>query len=197
VQHRPELERFLLTAVGRDVDSVLDLGCGVGRTGFLLWENEIGRTRVGAELDPEYVERARSLGVYDRVDELDVTNGLGAFEDDSFDAVLCVQLLTVLDKSDGRRLLAEAERVARKRVVAVVELRKELRTRDRPNENDRSLWTLSDLHELGYRTQPFSSRAASGLAGGRKFMLTFYGGTLVSQVFPRFAGEAIAVKELG
>ena len=50
MQHNPELERWILAELPRDTESVLDLGCGVGRTGFLLWEQEIGAERVGVEL---------------------------------------------------------------------------------------------------------------------------------------------------
>ena len=40
MQHSPELERWILAELPADTESVLDLGCGVGRTGFLLWEQE-------------------------------------------------------------------------------------------------------------------------------------------------------------
>lgn len=196
MQHRPELERWILAELPRDAGSALDLGCGVGRTGFLLWEEGIGTERVGLELSPEYAARARELGVYDRVDEADLSQGLPQFEDGAFDIVLCIDVLPQLEKNAGRRLVRECERVARRRVVMLVPLRKQPRARAAPTESDRSTWTLRDLHELGYRTTPFGSKHTAGVYGGRRFLLAFYGGTLVSQLFSRFAGEAVAAKDV-
>ena len=127
VQHSPELERWILAELPRDTASVLDLGCGVGRTGFLLWEEGIGTERVGVELSPEYAARARGLGVYDRVDEADLSHGLSQFEDGAFDVVLCIDVLPHLEKSAGLRLVRECERVARRRVVLLVPIRKQPR----------------------------------------------------------------------
>ena len=197
MQHSPELERWILAEVPQDTESVLDLGCGVGRTGFLLWEQGIGAERVGVELSAEYAERARQLGVYDRVDEADLSQGLSQFEDGSFDVVLCIDVLAQLEKAAGLRLVQDCERVARRRVVLLVPLLEEPRARSAATESDRSTWTLRDLRELGYETKPFGSKRAAGVYGGRRFLLAFYLGTLVSQVFPRFAGEAIAVKDVG
>ena len=196
MQHRAELDRWIAAELPRDTDSVLDLGCGVGRTGFLLWEEGIGTMRVGLELSPDYAERARGLGVYDRVDEADLSEGLTQFEDGAFDVVLCIDVLPQLEKAAGRKLVRECERVARRRVVMLVPLRKQRRARAAPTESDRSTWTLADLHELGYETKPFGSKRTAGVYGGRRFLLAFYGGTLLSQLVPRFAGEAIAVKDV-
>lgn len=79
----------------------------------------------------------------------------------------------------------------------LVPLRKQPRARAAPTESDRSTWTLSDLHELGYETKPFGSKHTASVYGGRRFLLAFYAGTLVSQLFSRFAGEAVAAKDVG
>jgi SAM-dependent methyltransferase len=197
MQHRPELERWIVAELPRDTQSILDLGCGVGRTGFLLWEEGIGRERVGLELSPDYAARARGLGVYDRVDEADLSDGLGQFEDGAFDVVLCIDVLPHLEKDAGRRLVQECERVARRRVVMLIPLRKQPRARAAPTESDRSTWTLGDLHQLGYDTKQFGSKYTAGVYGGRRFLLAFYVGTLISQLFPSFAGEVVAAKSVG
>jgi SAM-dependent methyltransferase len=197
MQHNPELERWILAELPPATESVLDVGCGVGRTGFLLWEQKIGTERVGIELSPEYVERARELGVYARVDQADLSQGLSQFEDGAFDVVLCIDVLAQLEKEAGLRLVQECERVARRRVVLLVPLLDEPRARSAATESDRSTWTLGDLRELGYETKPFGSKRAAGVYGGRRFLLAFYLGTLVSQLFPRLAGEAIAAKDVG
>jgi SAM-dependent methyltransferase len=197
VQHRPELERWILAELPRDAESVLDLGCGVGRTGFLLWEQGIGTERVGIELSPDYVARARELGVYDRVEQADLSEGLGSYGDDSFDVVLCIDVLATLEKEAAVRLIRESERVARKRVVLLVALHKRPRKRATTTETDRSTWSLREVASLGYDVKPFGSRWASGVYGGRRFLLTFYAGTLASQLLPRLAGEVVATKDVG
>ena len=98
--------------------------------------------------------------------------------------MLCVDVLAQLEKAAGLRLVQECERVARRRVVLLVPLLDEPRARSAATESDLSTWTIGDLRELGYETKPFGSKRAAGVYGGRRFLLTFYLGTLVSQLFP-------------
>lgn len=196
MQHRPELDRWILQAIGSRARSVLDLGCGVGRTGYLLWENQLAPRRVGVEIDRGYRERALELGVYERVEHADLSRGIPE-PDKSFDVVVCAQLLAHLERRDGERLLDECARVAVDRVVVTAQVgAPPLRSRSNPNESDCSQWTSDDFRQRGYRVQGFGSRASRNVHGGRRFLYGFYVGTLLAQISPRYAEEVLAVRAL-
>jgi SAM-dependent methyltransferase len=89
--------------------SVLDLGCGVGGYSRALADRGL---EVGAlDVLPEYVERARSIGV-----DADVYDGERVpLADGSVDTVILLEVLEHLDAPG--RLLREARRVARRNVL--------------------------------------------------------------------------------
>jgi SAM-dependent methyltransferase len=89
--------------------SVVDLGCGLGGYSKVLAER--GFEMRGFDVVPEYVERARELGV-----RADVYDGERLpLEDGSVDTVFLLEVIEHLD--DPARLLAEARRVARGSVL--------------------------------------------------------------------------------
>jgi SAM-dependent methyltransferase len=88
---------------------VVDLGCGLG--GYSKVLSERGFDVRGFDVVPEYVERARVLGV-----RADVYDGKRLpLEDDSVDTVILIEVIEHLEQP--QRLLAEAGRVARAGVL--------------------------------------------------------------------------------
>jgi SAM-dependent methyltransferase len=89
--------------------SVVDLGCGLGGYSKVLAER--GFDVRGFDVVPEYVERARDLGV-----RADVYDGERLpLEDGSVDTVFLLEVIEHLE--EPARLLAEARRVARGSVL--------------------------------------------------------------------------------
>jgi SAM-dependent methyltransferase len=89
--------------------SLVDLGCGLGGYSKVLGER--GFDVRGFDVVPEYVERARELGV-----RADVYDGERLpLADDSVDTVILLEVLEHLEQP--QRLLAEAGRVARAGVL--------------------------------------------------------------------------------
>jgi SAM-dependent methyltransferase len=89
--------------------TVVDLGCGLG--GYSKVLSERGFDVRGFDVVPEYVERARELGV-----RADVYDGERLpLEDDSVDTVILIEVIEHLEQPE--RLLAEAGRVARAGVL--------------------------------------------------------------------------------
>ena len=89
--------------------SVLDLGCGVG--GYSRALGERGLDVKALDVVPEYVERARSIGV-----AAELYDGERVpLADGSVDTVILLEVVEHLD--DPARLLREARRVARRNVL--------------------------------------------------------------------------------
>jgi SAM-dependent methyltransferase len=89
--------------------SVLDLGCGLGGYSRMLADR--GFDVVAFDVVPEYVERARSLGV-----RADLYNGERLpMPDNAVDTVVLIEVIEHLE--DPARVLREARRVARERVL--------------------------------------------------------------------------------
>jgi SAM-dependent methyltransferase len=97
---------FVAEHAGR---AVLDLGCGLG--GYSRALAERGFELRGLDVVPDYVERARSIGV-----DAELYDGQRVpMEDGSVDTVMLLEVLEHLD--DPARLLGEARRVARHGVL--------------------------------------------------------------------------------
>lgn len=99
--HKEVLRREGIT----EAASVLDLGCGTGAlTGFFRPEGY-----VGVDINPRYIERARTkMGRY----RFEVADGRSLpFADGSFDAVLIGGVIHHLDDASARTVLEETRRV--------------------------------------------------------------------------------------
>jgi SAM-dependent methyltransferase len=90
-------------------ERVLDLGCGLGGYSKVLAERGLDVTAL--DVMPEYVERARALGV--RADRYDGERL--PLADDSVDTVFMLEVIEHLE--DPAALLREARRVARRNVL--------------------------------------------------------------------------------
>jgi SAM-dependent methyltransferase len=100
------LVEFVRVHAGR---SVLDLGCGLG--GYSKRLEDLGFEVSAFDVIPEYVERARELGVDARMYDGERL----PLDDGSVDTVILLEVIEHLD--DPRALLAEAKRVARRGVL--------------------------------------------------------------------------------
>lgn len=104
--------QYLLIRELMDCESVLDLGCG--RHSMIPIIPSFIRT-TGVELfEPHYreaVEKAR----HDKLIQADITKI--EFEDNSFDAVVLMDVIEHLSKDEGEKLIKKLERWARKKVI--------------------------------------------------------------------------------
>lgn len=101
---------------------MLDVGCGKGKWGFLARLNahflvkEPPKEIVGVDVFPPYLRFCKGLSkIYDALVLCDAR--FLPFKRKVFDIVLVAELLEHLDKNSGKKVLAESERVARKRVI--------------------------------------------------------------------------------
>lgn len=91
---------------------VLDLGCGDGTLMCSLADNRQANG-YGLEIDAEQITTCISRGV--NVIETDLNQGLGSFQDDSFDTVIMTYSLQVMRRPD--ELIDEMLRVGKECIV--------------------------------------------------------------------------------
>ncbi len=91
---------------------VLDLGCGDGTLLCSLADNR-QTSGYGLEIDAEQITTCISRGV--NVIETDLNQGLGSFQDDSFDTVIMTYSLQVMRRPD--ELIDEMLRVGKECIV--------------------------------------------------------------------------------
>src|SRR5215471_16936034 len=117
---RPEFEGFLHDLQAGPGERLLDVGCGAGGPALFSTQNT-GCSVVGVDINPEGIAtaraRAKELGLADRAtfQLTDVGTKL-PFEDESFDAILCVEAVIHFPNrpelfQEWRRVLREGGRV--------------------------------------------------------------------------------------
>lgn len=91
--------------------NILDIGCAVGH--YMVELNSLGFKTAGVDVNPAYVETAKSKGL-----DVHLIKDKLPFPDKSFDSVVLFEVLEHLP--DPVSLLIEAQRVARKNIIITV-----------------------------------------------------------------------------
>ena len=148
--------------------SVLDLGFGFGKYGFLLREyidvcaeigssagldakDKPGKIRIdGVEGCPEYITPVQRL-IYDDVAESNVLEFCGTLPDKQYDCCLLIDVLEHLMPSDGARLLRDMRRVARCAIVTTPKyFYPQGELCGNPLEKHLCVWSRRALKKAGY-----------------------------------------------
>ena len=104
-------------------ESALDVGCGTGLVGRALRARGFAGRILGLDISPASLEIAQRSGAYDSLQRADLQQRL-AFEDDTFDAVVCVGVMTYLPEVEA--VWREFARVARPEGIVVATQREDL-----------------------------------------------------------------------
>jgi len=152
--HNPFLSQIFPTLVYclkkelRDCKSVLDIGCGPNSP--LQYCQNI-ESSIGVEPFKPYLEESKKRGIHTQY--LDKKAEELSFPDNSFDAVIMIEVLEHLKKKHGREVLKRAERWARRKViVSTPNGYLPQRNIDKsPFQSHRSGWTVREMEKLEYR----------------------------------------------
>jgi SAM-dependent methyltransferase len=131
-------------------ESVLDVGCGVTQTMRYLGVPK----SVGAEGYAPAFEEAKRQGTHDQLVKCDVRNLSSEFKAGQFDACVALDVIEHLTKEDGLKLMADMERIAKKKVIFFTPsgfLPQRHASSDDLQEH-LSGWEASEMERLGYRT---------------------------------------------
>ena len=137
--------------------SVLDVGCGESSPiAFMAADIPL---RVGVDVHLPSIEKSRAAGIHSDYVVMNVLEIGSRFPPGSFDCVTLLEVIEHLPRSDGDALLAQCERIARKKVVLSTPngFVEQPPTRENRFQEHVSGWTAADIRSRGYR--------ATGVAG--------------------------------
>ena len=177
-------------------DSTLDLGCG-GHSPLMICDF---KESTGVDLSAEAIAYSRRLMIHDDYIHKDVR--LLDLENNSYHAVVLLNLLHLLDRDDALRLLDRAETWAVERVVVWIPGYGRV-GRDAGGHETASMWSSRDFKERGY--------SVFGLGGAHRLVshdrmkkrapAVWQGLKILSQAIayraPTFAEDLFAVKRIG
>lgn len=132
------------------------------------------------------------------------------FEEKSFDIALCLQTLEHLEKEEGKLLLEQMEKIARKQVIVTTDVGEFVQGQSNtgnPLQEHKYVWSIKELQESGYKVfgiGPFlgwgGEMGASQLvpAPFRWFISTLLQLVVgpVVYFFPRRAASALCIKDV-
>ena len=130
-------------------DSVLDVGCGVTTT---MRQLEIPQT-CGAEGYAPSFSEAKRQNTHDQLVQCDVRDLSKHFQSGQFDACIALDVIEHLTKSDGLKMIADMEKIARKRIIFFTPsgfLEQHHASNDDLQEH-LSGWEAAEMEQLGYR----------------------------------------------
>jgi len=148
--HYPFAALHIVNArLDKKAKSLLDVGCGKGEPMSVI--NKNGNFDVtGIDLFQPYLEEAQRKAVFQR---LIFGNAVSLpFESRTFDVVICMELLEHLNERDGKLLLGELERVAKKQILLTTPIGEyEQHAFDgNPYQEHKFIWTIQALRLQGY-----------------------------------------------
>ena len=146
---------FLRKIIGKDIKTVLDLGCGDGLFMQSLSYKQNWQI-TGVDLYKDYFKRAKERGIYHKLiygDAIKMVKGL-VKQKKKYDLVFCSNLIEHIDKKQGEKLLELVENIAGKRIVFSTPTgfihQLEIYLDHNPYQIHKSGWTESDFKKRGY-----------------------------------------------
>ena len=156
IHHSPLFERmfhtlsYCLRTELKDCQTVLDLGCG--------WSSPLQFCKnidfsVGVEAYKPYLDKSMRSGIHSKYMNKSIESV--SFPERSFDAVILIEVLEHLPNKVGKRILANAERWAKKKVIVTSPNGFiEQKSYDRnPLQRHLSGWNALTMKELGFQSK--------------------------------------------
>ncbi|MCE7698078.1 MAG: class I SAM-dependent methyltransferase [Methanobacterium paludis] len=127
-------------------DKVLDVGCGDNSP--IQYCNI--PFSVGLDLFEPYIQRSKEKGIHDQYVKSDIR--YANFEPDSFDLVICMDVIEHLTKKESLILMENMDMWAKKKVIVYTTngYVSQDEYDSNPLQKHRSGWTVPELRNLGY-----------------------------------------------
>jgi len=132
----------------KNCKTVLDLGCGPSSP--LQYCKNI-KYSVGVEMFHSYLKKSKEKQIHSEYLEKKI-EGLD-FPENSFDAVVMIEVLEHLSKKEGKRILKKAERWAKEKIVVSTPngFIKQKAVDNNPLQEHLSGWNIEEIKKMGFK----------------------------------------------
>ncbi len=150
---------ILKNAIGKDVKTILDVGCGTGELMVNLSKGENWGI-VGVDIYGPALKKAKKTGVYKELYQSDILKLPKNLTKRKYDVVFSSQVVEHLPKEKALELIGQLEKLAKKRVVITttvgfmkfnpLEPHHDHLHDENPFQKHKSGWSSSEFKEMGY-----------------------------------------------
>jgi len=144
--------------------SVLDVGCGNGKYGFLCREYIeywLQKTPIihGIEVFAPYVTKLERQKIYDGIFKSEAIDELEYMGSNSYDVVLAIDILEHFNEEDGKQFIGELKRVGKNVIICTPTIVKEQGACfGNKYEIHKKQWTPDEIEQDGPNRQVFIGR---------------------------------------
>jgi len=152
---RPFLHE-LLEEIPKDVESLIDVGCGRGIVGAMTRIYRTPKRLVGVDIFQDYIDFCKKYSIYDELHRLDLRRTPLPFQDNEFTVATCIETIEHLPKNRGEKLLEELHRIADTIIVSTPSVyfkQPKSRVKNNPFQAHVSKWTVEDFKKRGYNVK--------------------------------------------
>lgn len=163
---RPFLHE-LLEEIPKDVESLIDVGCGRGIVGAMTRIYRTPKRLVGVDVFQDYIDFCKKYSIYDELYCLDLRKVPLPFDDREFSLATCIETIEHLQKKHGEKLLEELYRIADMVIVSTPSSffsQPKNHVARNPFQAHVSKWTVKDFKKRGYEVKGVGNLAAHKLA---------------------------------
>ena len=149
---RPFLHE-LLEEIPKDVESLIDVGCGRGIVGAMTRIYRNPKRLVGVDIFQDYIDFCKKYSIYDELHRLDLRQTPLPFQNREFSVATCIETIEHLPKNRGEKLLEELHRIADTIIVSTPSsYLKQPKSHVGRNlfQAHVSKWTVEDFKKRGY-----------------------------------------------
>ena len=158
---RPFLHE-LLEEIPKDVDSLIDVGCGRGIIGALTRIYRTPKRLVGVDIFQDYIDFCKKYKIYDELHRLDLREMPLPFQNHEFSVATCIETIEHLPKQQGERLLDQLHRIAEVVIVSTpfsFFKQPDSHVGRNPFQAHVSKWTVEDFKKKGFDVKGAGSLA--------------------------------------
>ena len=163
---RPFLHE-LLEEIPKEVESLIDVGCGRGIVGAMTRIYRTPKRLVGVDIFQDYIDFCKKYSIYDELHRLDLRQTPLPFQDNEFTVATCIETIEHLPKNYGEKLLEELHRIADTVIVSTPSVyfrQPKGHVKRNPFQAHVSKWTVEDFKKRGYNVKGVGNLAMHKLA---------------------------------
>jgi len=191
--------------INRSANSILDLGCGVGSPMLFINRDKQFYT-VGIDGYSQSIEQCKKDKTHTVLLCTDIRKI--PHKENTFDIVMCLQVLEHLNKQDGELLLKNMEKIAKKQVIISTDINEFVQGAYDGNELQvhKYIWNVDKLQEHGFTVYGLSLKGFGGDTGYTRKLYAFprWVVAMIIQVIvgafvyrhPKHAGAVVCIKNL-